>query len=182
MIDRTNVHITAWLHELANVEKATIGARTRVWQFASVIRGAQIGVDCNIADCAIVDGSVVGDRCIVSHGAFIDPGMLIGDDVFIGPQVSLCNDFWPMVDKTGWFNMADLISGGIVVTRVASGASIGANAVIMPGLRIGANAMVAAGAVVNRDVLAGHLFQRDGSLVPIDPTRIQRMKFVSGQP
>lgn len=168
MIDRTKVHVTAYIHEAATVENAAIGARSRVYQAASVIRQAVVGDDCTVASCAIVDGSRIGDRCIISHGAFIDPGMRIGNDVFIGPHVSLCNDIWPRVSKAGWFAMADLVSGEITVTLIADGASIGANAVLMPGLRIGERAMVAAGAVVTRNVPADFLCRRDGTMVPID--------------
>lgn len=173
------IDASAEVHPLAHVSFAKIGARTRVWQFASVIRGAVIGEDCSIATCSIVDGSVMGDRCIVSHGAFVDPGMRIHDDVFIGPQVSLCNDFWPRTEKIGWFDMADLVSGKIIVTEIASGASIGANAVVMPGITIGYGAMIAAGAVVTRDVPPLHLFRRDGTMTRIASDRpVNRMRTV----
>lgn len=154
-----------------------IGARTRVWQFASVIRGATIGDDCSIASCAIIDGSELGHRVIVSHGAFIDPGMAIGDDVFIGPHVCLCNDYWPRVTKEGWFVIQDLISGDVVVTRIADGASIGAGAIVMPGVSIGKRAMIAAGAVVTGDVPDCQLYRRDGTYHPIryEPERKRRV-------
>lgn len=160
-----------FVHPKAHVGNARIGWGTKIWQFASVIRNANIGKHCKVASCAIVDGSRLGDRVIVSHGAFIDPGMRIGNDVFIGPHVALCNDFWPRVDKSDWFDMDDLIDGKIVVTWVGDGASIGANAVVLPGLTIGAGAMIAAGAVVTQDVKDGHLYKRDGSIVPIDPAK-----------
>lgn len=170
---------TAEVHPEAHIGFAQIGARTRVWQFASVIRGAVVGEDCSIATQAIVDGSIMGHRCIVSHGAFVDPGMRIHDDVFIGPHVSLCNDFWPRTDKDGWFDMADLVSGKITVIEIASGASIGANAVVLPGITIGYGAMVAAGAVVTQDVPPLHLYRRDGSMTRIASTRpVNRMRTV----
>lgn len=158
---------TAFIDRLARVDDTvTVGARSRVWQFASVVRQASIGEDCSIASCAIVDGSEIGDRCIVSHGAFIDPGMKIGNDVFIGPHVSLCNDAWPRVDKNG-FDMAALLSGDFITTRIEDGASVGANVVVLPGIVIGAGAMIAAGAVVMCDVPAAHLYKRDGSMAVI---------------
>lgn len=166
---------SAFMHPAAQVDRTCeIGARTRIWQFASVIRKARVGADCSIATCSIVDGSTLGDRCIVSHGAFIDPGMKIGDGVFIGPNVALCNDAWPRVGKEGWFDPGALISGDIVVTIIEDGASLGANSTVLPGRRIGRDAMVAAGAIVERDVPAAHLYKRDGSIVPIDPSRPKR--------
>lgn len=167
------------IHPLAHVSRdATIGARTKVWQFASVIRRAWIGEDCKIASCAIVDGSVIDAGSIVSHGAFIDPGIRIGKNVFVGPLVAFCNDMWPRVSKEG-FDMRALIDGRMVVTEVRDGASIGAQALILPGVIIGAGAMVAAGAVVKRDVPAGHLYGRDGNTTEIiDEPSIRRMRAV----
>jgi len=168
---------TASIHRWAEVMTGTvaIGARTRVWQFASVIRGAVIGADCSIAAYAIVDGSHLGDRCIVSHAAFIDPGIQIGNDVFIGPLAALCNDGWPRVDKTD-FDMEALINGDHVCTIISDGASIGAGAIILPGVIIGCGAMVAAGAVVNRDVPNDKLWKRDGTFGDIDESLIRRMR------
>jgi UDP-2-acetamido-3-amino-2,3-dideoxy-glucuronate N-acetyltransferase len=166
----------ALIHEKAHVEGAQIGARTKVWQFASVIRNARIGEDCSIATGAIVDGARLGARVIVSHGAFIDPGIVIGNDVFIGPHVDLCNDAWPRVEKTG-FDIAALISGDLVTTRIEDGASLGAGVIVLPGIIIGAGAMVAAGSVVECSVPPAHLHKRNGMVVPIDPSRIvKRMR------
>lgn len=168
------------IHPMAHIgDDVEIGARTRVWQFASIIRKARIGEDCNIGGCAIVDGSTIGDRCIIGHGGFISPGMSIGDDVFIGPNCLLCNDFWPRPLKDGWFDINDLISGKIIVSKVGSRTSLGANSVILPGVRIGEGVMVAAGAVVHRNVLPHHLFTREGTMVAIDPHRsVNRMRHV----
>lgn len=169
---------SVFVHPCAQIDNGvTLGERSRVWQFASVIRKTKIGEDCSIASCATVDGARLGNRCIVSHGAFINPGMEIGHDVFIGPHVSLCNDFWPRADKEGWFSINELTSGNVVVTKINDGASVGANAVLMPGITIGSWAMIAAGAVVTRNVPAGHLYRRDGYIKPIDPERtIQRKR------
>ena len=174
------IHPSAEIHHLAEIGDARIGARTRVWQFASVIRWAQIGDDCSIATCSIVDGAKLGDRVIVSHGAFIDPGIEIGDDVFVGPGVKLCNDAWPRVDKTG-FDMAALISREFVTTRIDQGVSLGAGVIVLPGLVIGRDCMIAAGAVVTQNVPAKSLYRRDGIMVPIDEARLpKRMRRAQG--
>lgn len=55
-------------------------------------------------------------------------------------------------DKTPRFRQRPDI---YVHTRVASGASIGGGAVILPGVNIGEGAMIGAGAVVTKDVPAG---------------------------
>lgn len=166
----------AFVHDKAQVDEAHIGARSKVWQFASVIRGARIGEDCNIATGSIVDGARLGDRVIVSHGAFIDPGIVIGNDVFIGPCVCLCNDAWPRVQKDG-FDLVAMIEAKFVTTRIEDGASLGAGVVVLPGCIIGAGSMVAAGAVVESSVPPKHLHKRNGMVVPIDPKRkVSRMR------
>lgn len=154
------------IHPKAHVEGSTIGARTKVWQFASITRGTVLGEDCSVAPFALLDGAKFGDRCIVSMFVAMGAGFIIGDDVFIGPSVTFCNDAWPRANKEG-FDLAGLQDGSIVCVRVGNGASIGANAVILPGVTIGEGAMIAAGAVVGRDVPARHLFKRDGSMQPI---------------
>lgn len=156
---------SAFVHPKAHVDGVEIGARTKVWQFASVIRGARLGADCVVACGATLDGCAFGDRVIVCHNVAAGPGFLIGNDVFIGPNVTLCNDAWPRVAKDGFD--AGKLRAGMVVIRIGDGSSIGANAVILPGVTIGKNVMVAAGSAVNKNVPDGMLWGRDGWMLPI---------------
>lgn len=167
---------SCFIHPLAYVGTASIGAGTRVWQFASVIRGAVLGKDCSVASGVTVDGAHFGDHCVISQGVTLAPGQSFGDDVFIGPNVSICNDRWPRANKVGFDTEAFRL--GEVAVRVGDCASIGAGAVVLPGVVIGEGAMIAAGAVVDRSVPANHLFKRDGTIVPIDGRVPQRMRFV----
>lgn len=138
--------MTVQIHPLANVGDAEIGDRTRIWQFAVVLDGAKIGSDCNICAHTFVEsGVVIGDRVTVKSGVFLWDGLLIEDDVFLGPNATFTNDPFPR-SKT---------RTPYPVTTVKRGASIGAGAVILPGLAIGEGAMVGAGAVVTKDVPAG---------------------------
>jgi acetyltransferase-like isoleucine patch superfamily enzyme len=159
------------IHSLAFVD-CDIPESTSVWQFASVIRGAKIGEECSIGANAIVDGVAMGDGCRIGHAASLHPGTVLGRDVFIGPCVVICNDMWPSVDRDGWA----MPERPTVI--VDDGASIGANAVILPGVRIGRNAVVAAGAVVDRDVPEGAVWRRNGyvSWVPANRNE-RRMRF-----
>jgi UDP-2-acetamido-3-amino-2,3-dideoxy-glucuronate N-acetyltransferase len=166
---------TAMVHPFALVEDAQIGARTRVWQFASVIRGARLGADCNVASGATLDGCWFGDRCTISQNVAMGPGFLIGDDVFIGPNVTICNDFWPATHKNDFD--VEALRAEFVAVSIRHGASIGANAVVLPGVTIGKGAMVAAGAVVSRNVPPDTLLRRNGSVVLIEPEwRKNRMR------
>ncbi len=132
-----------FIHERALVESETIGAGTRVWAFAHVIAGAVIGADCNICDHTYVEGDVViGDRVTLKSGVFLWDGLRVEDDVFIGPQATFTNDIMPRSRQP--FELR--------YTTLRRGASIGAGAVILPGVTIGEGAMVGAGAVVTKDV------------------------------
>lgn len=165
---------TAFVHAFACVADSAVGARTQVWQFASVIRGAVVGEDCVIASGTMVDGSRVGDRSHISPGVEMGPGYIIGPDVFIGPNATFCNDRWPRADKTGlglWVPAiawaSSELSRAHMAIVVERGATIGANAVILPGVVLGQYCMIAAGAVVERDVPPRHLLSRDGTLKEI---------------
>jgi acetyltransferase-like isoleucine patch superfamily enzyme len=153
----------------------TIGEGAAVWQFASVIRGAKIGRDCSIGSCAVVDGARLGDGCRIGHGAQVHPGVDLGNEVFIGPGAVIANDRWPRVSKEG-FDLAALISGPPCVV-IENGASVGANATVLPGVRIGRNSMVAAGAVVTGDVPANYLWLRmGGPPMPIGDRERERVR------
>jgi acetyltransferase-like isoleucine patch superfamily enzyme len=67
----------------------------------------------------------------------------VGNDVFIGPNATFTNDLFPRSKK---------YPDKYLKTTIGDGASIGAGAVILPGLSIGAGALVAAGAVVTKSV------------------------------
>jgi UDP-2-acetamido-3-amino-2,3-dideoxy-glucuronate N-acetyltransferase len=155
-----------FIHGQALVETGLIGRGTRIWAFAHVMPGARIGADCNICDHTFIEGDVVvGDRVTIKSGVYLWDGLRIEDDVFVGPQATFTNDLFPRSRQP--FKCP--------VTTVRAGASIGAGAVILPGITIGERAMVGAGAVVTRDVdadtvVAGNPARPLRSLVP-QPTR-----------
>ena len=133
-----------FVHEQALCESDSIGARTRIWAFAHVLAGARIGEDCNICDGVFIEGNaVVGDRVTVKCGVQLWDGVVLEDDVFVGPNATFTNDRFPRSRQ--WLKANE-------ETVVRAGASIGANATILPGLEIGLGAMVGAGAVVTRSV------------------------------
>lgn len=168
------------MHHLASAdEDVLLGDGCQIWQFASIIRGAVLGADCVIGAGAMIDGARLGDRCHVGAGAILVPGVSIGSDVFIGPGAIFCNDAWPSVDKA-CFDLDELLRGDRIVIRVEDGASIGAGAIILPGVTIGKGAMVGAGAVVSGELPDGWLWKRHDSaetVRTIDPNKINvRMK------
>jgi acetyltransferase-like isoleucine patch superfamily enzyme len=136
-----------FVHPLADVATGKIGSGTSIWQYVVALPGAVIGADCNICShCFIENDVVIGDRVTVKNGVQLWDGLRIADDVFIGPNVTFTNDKYPK-SKNADFDAA--------LTVIESAASIGAGAVILPGLKIGTGAMIGAGAVVVSDVPPG---------------------------
>jgi len=133
-------------HPLAVVESTHIGVGTRIWAFAHVLPGAQIGRDCNVCDHVFIENDViVGDRVTVKSGVQLWDGVVLEDDVFVGPNATFTNDSFPRSKHR---------PQSILRTVIESRASIGANATILPGVRVGQNAMVGAGSVVTGNVPA----------------------------
>ena len=133
-----------FVHPQGICESNDVGPGTRVWAFAHVLQGAKIGRDCNICDQVFVENNVtLGDRVTVKCGVQLWDGVHLEDDVFVGPNVTFSNDPFPRSKRR---------PERFATTRVRSGASIGANATILPDLEIGSLAMVGAGAVVTRSV------------------------------
>ena len=135
-----------FVHSLADVQSTEIGRRTKIWQFVVMLPRARIGSDCNICShCFIENDVVIGDRVTVKNGVQIWDGLRIADDVFIGPNATFTNDKFPRSKKH---------QQKITTTEIEAGASIGAGAIVLPGIRIGRRAMIGAGAVVTRSVPA----------------------------
>jgi UDP-2-acetamido-3-amino-2,3-dideoxy-glucuronate N-acetyltransferase len=135
------------IHPLAFVEEVEIDESTRVWQFAVVLKGARIGRDCNLnAHTFVEGGAVLGDRVTLKSGVYVWDGITLENDVFCGPNATFTNDRRPR-SRVRPAEFPD--------TRVCNGASIGAGAVILPGITIGAGALIGAGAVVTKDVPPG---------------------------
>src|SRR5689334_25042279 len=129
-----------------------LGAGTTVWHLAQIRENARLGRECIVGRGAYVGpGVIIGDSVKLQNYALIYEPARLGDGVFIGPAVVLTNDLYPRsVDSVGKLKRpTDWSASGVVVQE---GASLGARVVVVPGRTIGRWAMVAAGAVVTRDV------------------------------
>jgi acetyltransferase-like isoleucine patch superfamily enzyme len=133
-----------FIHPSSDVQSKQVGEGTRIWQYVVILPGAAIGRDCNICShCFIENKVVVGDRVTVKCGVQLWDGVTLEDDVFVGPNATFTNDLEPRSRNT---------NAKLLPTLVKKGASVGANATILPGLTIGEGAMVGAGSVVTKDV------------------------------
>jgi UDP-2-acetamido-3-amino-2,3-dideoxy-glucuronate N-acetyltransferase len=133
-----------FVHEQGICETTAVGTGTRVWAFSHVLPGARLGAEVNVNDHVFIENDVVvGDRVTIKCGVQLWDGVRLGDDVFVGPNVTFTNDRFPR---------SKAYPETFAQTVVQSGASLGANSTILPGVTIGRNAMIGAGAVVTKDV------------------------------
>ncbi len=135
------------IHQLSDVQSKNIGIDTNIWQFCVVLPEAIIGNNCNICSHCFIENKVkIGNNVTIKCGVQIWDGITIEDDVFIGPNVTFCNDRYPK-SKNKNYKMEQIV--------VRKGASIGANSTILPGVEIGENAIIGAGTIITKDVKPG---------------------------
>ncbi|WP_429075464.1 acyltransferase [Aeromonas veronii] len=133
-----------FLHPLSDVHSSSIGIGTRIWQYSIILEGAVIGENCNICAHTLIESDViVGNNVTIKSGVYLWDGITIENNVFLGPSVSFTNDKYPR---------SKVYPDKYMRTYIKEGASLGANATILPGITIGKNSMVGAGAVVTKDV------------------------------
>ncbi|MBZ0203167.1 MAG: N-acetyltransferase [Ignavibacteria bacterium] len=146
-----------FIHPNAIVESTSIGAKTRIWAFAHVLKNVEIGEDCNLCDYVFVESGVrIGNRVTIKNGISLWEGLEVEDDVFLGPNAVFTNDMFPRSKRH---------SGNFLKTLLKKGCSVGANATILCGITLGKYCMIGAGAVVTKSV-------PDFALVTGNPARI----------
>lgn len=85
-----------FIHKLSDVQSDNIGQGTSIWQFCVILPDARIGTDCNICSHCFIENDVdVGDRVTIKCGVQLWDGITLEDDVFVGPDVTFCNDKHP---------------------------------------------------------------------------------------
>jgi len=134
------VHESSYIDE--NVE---IGEGTKIWHFCHILKNTKIGKNCIIGqNCMIGPEVSIGDRCKLQNNVSVYKGVILEDEVFIGPSAVFTNVLTPraFIERKNEFK----------TTLVKKGATIGANATIVCGITIGEYALIGAGAVVTKDV------------------------------
>ena len=139
----------AKVHPSAICETLSVGRGTRIWSNVHILPGAKIGEDCNICEFVFIENNVfIGNRTTIKSGVQVWDQIVIGNDVFIGPNATFTNDKYPV--SKGSFDQN-------LITRIENGVSIGAGAIILPGITIGENSLIGAGALVTKDVPSGSI-------------------------
>lgn len=138
------------IHPLSDVQSRNIGQDTNIWQYVIILPEAQIGNNCNICSHSFIENDVkIGNNVTIKCGVYLWDGIRIEDNVFIGPNVTFTNDKYPRSKKYPEYFQE---------TVIEKGASLGAGAVILGGIKIGQNAMIGAGSVITKDVPANELW------------------------
>jgi UDP-2-acetamido-3-amino-2,3-dideoxy-glucuronate N-acetyltransferase len=118
------------------------------------IYNAKIGKMCRFGAFVDIGPCEIGDWCNIQARAFIPQGVILHNRVFVGPGVIFTNDKYPPSNGQ-WRHKRP--------TEVMDGASIGAGAIILPGVMIGRGALIGAGSIVTKDVNDGETWILDGA-------------------
>ncbi|MEO8447140.1 MAG: acyltransferase [bacterium] len=140
--------------EKKNINNVKLGKDVKIFDFVNLY-GCSIDDNTKIGTFVEIQKNAhIGKNCKISSHTFICEGVNIGDNVFVGHNVTFINDKLPRA-TTDSGEMQSESDWQMVETFVKNGASIGSSATIMCGITIGENAVVGAGAVVTKDVAPG---------------------------
>jgi UDP-2-acetamido-3-amino-2,3-dideoxy-glucuronate N-acetyltransferase len=123
-------------------DDVTIGAGSRVGSFTLIHKGARIGRNCTIGSHCNICRCQIGDNVSIQTGCHITNGVVIEDNVFIGPGVITLND--PLVPGKP-----------LMAPAVRQGAKIGGGSILLPGVAVGRKVIVGSGGIVVKDVPDG---------------------------
>lgn len=139
--------MTGYIHPSSVIDEgAIVGSYTNIWHFCHVERGAIIGENNNLGQNVYIgNGGVVGNACRIGNSVSVFANVILEDFVFCAPFMVFTHVYYPRAAIT----RRDVFTK----TYVRTGATIGANATVVPGVDIGKGAFIAAGAVVTTDCL-----------------------------
>ena len=124
-----------------------IGNYVRTGHKVLIRERCRIGHHVLVGTNVVIDNdSTIGSRVSIQSTVYIPTKTIIEDWVFIGPNAVFTNDRFPI-----------RLKAPLAAPRIRRGATIGANATILPGVVVGEGAMVAAGAIVTNNVPSWHL-------------------------
>ena len=127
-------------------EDVEIGVGTRIGNFVMIRSGTVIGTGCTIGSYVDIEGDArIGDSVSLQSNCYVTRGVIIEDNVFCGPRVTMLND-------KRISHLRPSIAFRRSPPRILRAARIGGGTTLCPGVTVGENALVGAGSVVTRDV------------------------------
>ena len=133
-------------HESSFVDEGvSIGDDTKIWHFSHILSGTTIGKNCSFGQNCVVGPKVsIGSGVKVQNNISIYEGVIVEDDVFLGPSMVFTN----VINPRSFIVRKEEFK----TTLLKKGCSIGANATVVCGNTIGRYALIGAGTVINKDV------------------------------
>lgn len=136
-----------------NIKNVKVGVGVKIYDFVNAY-GCSIGDGSKVGTFVEIQrGAFIGKNCKISSHTFICEGVIIGDGVFVGHNVSFINDKYPRAVNPDGSLQTDA-DWHMVETRVGNNVSIGTSTTILCGITIGDNAVLGAGSVITKDVPA----------------------------
>lgn len=134
-----------------SLNNVQVGENVRIFKFVnaygcSIDDGSKVG-----AFVEIQKGATIGKNCKISSHSFICEGVHIGDNVFVGHNVTFINDKFPRATNPDG-SLQDESDWECIDTIIGKNVSIGSSATILCGITIGEGAVIGAGSVVTKDV------------------------------
>ena len=128
---------------------------SKIWHYCHIRNGVKIGKNCILGNYVYIDSGVtIGDETKIQNYVPVYHGVEMEEGVFLGPNSLTTNDMVPRA-RTEEGDIQGESDWKVSPIHISKDASIGAGAVIRPGVTIGEKALIGAGAVVTKDVPAG---------------------------
>jgi acetyltransferase-like isoleucine patch superfamily enzyme len=136
-----------------------VGVRFSTGHNVLIRSGVKMGHDVLVGTNVVVDGDVtIGNYVKIETGCYLPPGIILGDRVFVGPNVTFTNDLFPLKRRDEYSSLTTIIEDNV---------SLGAGAIVLPGLRIGTGSFVAAGSVVTKNIPPNSLCKGYGKITQL---------------
>jgi len=132
-----------------------IGDNSKIWHFSHIRNDVKIGKDCILGNYVYIDsGVVIGDETKIQNYVPVYDGVKLEEGVFLGPNSLTTNDLLPRA-RSSEGEIKASSDWERTPIHIGKDASIGAGAVLKPGVKIGEKALIGAGAMVTKDVPSG---------------------------
>lgn len=129
---------------------ARVGDFTAIWHFSHVESGGVVGENCNLGQNTYIgNNGVVGNACRLGNSVSIFSHVELEDFVFCAPFMVFTHISFPRaaVNRRGIFGK----------TLVKTGATLGANSTVLPGVTVGPGTFLAAGSTLTKSSKAWSL-------------------------